>query len=186
MRKCRKKLKGWKQSCGYAQCWRITWTKSQIHYICQLNLGPDVGQWNYPKSYCSTKFLQAKNPCWEGQYYWSGRGGKKFLHPMEQPPSPSSTTATPDCHEFAQRLGKMIAEAIACCSALLHYDSASQSMVKWCWWVLLEPRVVKRINSGQGQILIKRKMKETDIVTSVQPSLLCLHRQVRSIQGEAR
>ncbi|KAG2740364.1 hypothetical protein P692DRAFT_20753508 [Suillus brevipes Sb2] len=53
---------------------------------------------------------------------------------MEPPSSPSSTiTIPPDCHEDAQRLAKMIAEAMTCRFALLHYDRASKSMVEWCW-----------------------------------------------------
>jgi hypothetical protein len=45
---------------------------------------------------------------------------------------------------------------------------------------------VKRINSAQGQIQLNEMTQETDIMTGAQPSLLCLHRQVHSIQGEAR
>ncbi|KAG1866144.1 hypothetical protein F4604DRAFT_1928154 [Suillus subluteus] len=71
---------------------------------------------------------------WMSQDLKAGRGGKKSLHPMEPPSSPSSTiTIAPNCHEFAQRSGKLIAEAMTCRFALLHYDSASKSMVEWCW-----------------------------------------------------
>ncbi|KAG2108983.1 uncharacterized protein F5147DRAFT_652560 [Suillus discolor] len=53
---------------------------------------------------------------------------------MEPPSSPSSTITTPpNCHEIAQRSGKLIAMAMTCRSALLHYDHASKSMVEWCW-----------------------------------------------------
>ncbi|KAG1894274.1 uncharacterized protein F5891DRAFT_985162 [Suillus fuscotomentosus] len=53
---------------------------------------------------------------------------------MEAPSSPSSTiTAPPDYHETAWRLAKLIAEAMTCHFALLHYDSTSKSMVEW-WW----------------------------------------------------
>ncbi|KAG1786224.1 uncharacterized protein HD556DRAFT_1507598 [Suillus plorans] len=53
---------------------------------------------------------------------------------MEPPSSPSSTiTIPPDCREDAQRLAKMITEAMTCHLALLHYDRASKSMVEWCW-----------------------------------------------------
>ncbi|KAG2740829.1 hypothetical protein P692DRAFT_20752477 [Suillus brevipes Sb2] len=53
---------------------------------------------------------------------------------MEPPSSPSSTiTAPPNDSENAMRLAKMIAEAMTCRFALLHYDSASKSMVEWCW-----------------------------------------------------
>ncbi|KAG1838157.1 hypothetical protein DFJ58DRAFT_846192 [Suillus subalutaceus] len=53
---------------------------------------------------------------------------------MEAPSSPSSTiTAPPDCRETARRLAKLIVEATFCDYALLHYDSASKSMVEW-WW----------------------------------------------------
>ncbi|KAG2752736.1 hypothetical protein P692DRAFT_20695335, partial [Suillus brevipes Sb2] len=53
---------------------------------------------------------------------------------MEPPSSPSSTITTPpSCHETAQRLGKLIAEAMTCRFALLHYDSSSKSMIEWCW-----------------------------------------------------
>ncbi|KAG1844132.1 hypothetical protein C8R48DRAFT_678544 [Suillus tomentosus] len=53
---------------------------------------------------------------------------------MEPPSSPSSTITTPpNCHEIAQRSGKLIAMAMTCRSALLHYDRASKSMVEWCW-----------------------------------------------------
>ncbi|KAG2739664.1 hypothetical protein P692DRAFT_20755022 [Suillus brevipes Sb2] len=53
---------------------------------------------------------------------------------MEPPSSPSSTiTAPPDCHETAQMLAKLSAEAMICHFALLHYDSVSKSMVEWCW-----------------------------------------------------
>ncbi|KAG2757848.1 hypothetical protein P692DRAFT_20711473 [Suillus brevipes Sb2] len=53
---------------------------------------------------------------------------------MEPPSSPCSTiTAPPDCHETSRRLAKLIAEAMTCRFALLHYDSASGSMVEWCW-----------------------------------------------------
>ncbi|KAG1846033.1 hypothetical protein F4604DRAFT_1688526 [Suillus subluteus] len=53
---------------------------------------------------------------------------------MEAPSSPSSTiTAPPDCRETARRLAKLIVEAMFCDFALLHYDSASKSMVEW-WW----------------------------------------------------
>ncbi|KAG2084381.1 uncharacterized protein F5147DRAFT_659851 [Suillus discolor] len=53
---------------------------------------------------------------------------------MEAPSSPSSTiTAPPDYHETTWRLAKLIAEAMTCRFALLHYDSASKSMVEW-WW----------------------------------------------------
>ncbi|KAG1892476.1 hypothetical protein F4604DRAFT_1672480 [Suillus subluteus] len=53
---------------------------------------------------------------------------------MEPPSSPSSIITTPPaCHETAQKLAKLIAEAKTCCFALLHYDSASESMVEWCW-----------------------------------------------------
>ncbi|KAG1767584.1 hypothetical protein EV702DRAFT_1050279 [Suillus placidus] len=53
---------------------------------------------------------------------------------MELPSSPSSTiTAPPDYHNIAQRLGRLIVEAMTSSSALLHYDNASESMVEWCW-----------------------------------------------------
>ncbi|KAG1893549.1 uncharacterized protein F5891DRAFT_985778 [Suillus fuscotomentosus] len=53
---------------------------------------------------------------------------------MDLPSSPSSIiTIPPSYHETAQRLGKMIAEAMTCRFALLHYDSSSKSMVEWCW-----------------------------------------------------
>ncbi|KAG2055215.1 hypothetical protein BDR06DRAFT_971024 [Suillus hirtellus] len=53
---------------------------------------------------------------------------------MEPPSSPSSTiTAPPNYHDVAQRLGRLIVEAMTSSSALLHYDNASQSMVEWCW-----------------------------------------------------
>ncbi|KAG2741671.1 hypothetical protein P692DRAFT_20879848 [Suillus brevipes Sb2] len=53
---------------------------------------------------------------------------------MELPSSPSSTiTAPPDCREVAQRLGRLVAEAMTASSALLHYDNASGSMIEWCW-----------------------------------------------------
>ncbi|KAG1721498.1 uncharacterized protein EDB91DRAFT_1088420 [Suillus paluster] len=53
---------------------------------------------------------------------------------MEPPSSPSSTITNPPCdHETAQRLAKLIAEAMTCCFALLHYDSVSKLMVEWCW-----------------------------------------------------
>ncbi|KAG1854517.1 hypothetical protein F4604DRAFT_1932782 [Suillus subluteus] len=53
---------------------------------------------------------------------------------MEPPSSPSSTiTAPPDNSENHRRLAKMIVEAMACSFALLHYDSASKSMVQWSW-----------------------------------------------------
>jgi hypothetical protein len=53
---------------------------------------------------------------------------------METPSSPSSTiTAPPDDHENIQRLAKLIVEAMTCRFAVLHYDSASKSMVAWCW-----------------------------------------------------
>ncbi|KAG2753241.1 hypothetical protein P692DRAFT_20723138 [Suillus brevipes Sb2] len=53
---------------------------------------------------------------------------------MDPPSSPSSTiTAAPDCREDARRLAKMIAEAMTCRFALLHYDRASKSMVEWYW-----------------------------------------------------
>ncbi|KAG1777568.1 hypothetical protein EV702DRAFT_1197180 [Suillus placidus] len=53
---------------------------------------------------------------------------------MEPPSSPSSNiTAPPDYHETSQRLAKLIAEAMTCRFALLHYDSASKSMIEWCW-----------------------------------------------------
>ncbi|KAG2112779.1 hypothetical protein DEU56DRAFT_762022 [Suillus clintonianus] len=53
---------------------------------------------------------------------------------MEAPSSPSSTiTAPPDFHEAARRLARMIAEAMTCDFALMHYDSASESMIEWYW-----------------------------------------------------
>ncbi|KAG1869345.1 hypothetical protein DFJ58DRAFT_837653 [Suillus subalutaceus] len=53
---------------------------------------------------------------------------------MEAPSSPSSTiTAPPDYHKTARRLAKLIAVAMTCRFALLHYDSASKSMIEW-WW----------------------------------------------------
>ncbi|OJA16861.1 hypothetical protein AZE42_09972 [Rhizopogon vesiculosus] len=53
---------------------------------------------------------------------------------MEAPSSPSSIiTAAPDYSETSQRLAKLIAEAMTCGFALLHYDSASKSMIEWCW-----------------------------------------------------
>ncbi|KAG2029657.1 hypothetical protein BDR03DRAFT_987618 [Suillus americanus] len=53
---------------------------------------------------------------------------------MEPPSSPSSTiTAPPDCHETAQMLAKLSAEAMICRFALLHYDRVLKSMVEWCW-----------------------------------------------------
>ncbi|KAG2126801.1 hypothetical protein DEU56DRAFT_758785 [Suillus clintonianus] len=53
---------------------------------------------------------------------------------MEPPSSPSSTiTAPPDYHDTSRRLGKLIAEAITCRFALLHYDSTSKSMIEWYW-----------------------------------------------------
>ncbi|KAG1732430.1 uncharacterized protein EDB91DRAFT_1084759 [Suillus paluster] len=53
---------------------------------------------------------------------------------MEAPFSPSSTiTAPPDYHEAARRLARMIAEAMTCNFTLMHYDSALESMIKWCW-----------------------------------------------------
>ncbi|KAG1837176.1 hypothetical protein DFJ58DRAFT_734530 [Suillus subalutaceus] len=55
---------------------------------------------------------------------------------MGPPSSPSSTiTSPPDYHETARRLAKLIAEAMTCPIALLHYDSASKSMTEWCWIV---------------------------------------------------
>ncbi|KAG2125336.1 hypothetical protein DEU56DRAFT_759366 [Suillus clintonianus] len=53
---------------------------------------------------------------------------------MEPPSSPSSTiTAPPDYRENSRRLAKLIAEAMTCRYALLHYDSASKSMIEWYW-----------------------------------------------------
>ncbi|KAG1887690.1 hypothetical protein F4604DRAFT_1916503 [Suillus subluteus] len=53
---------------------------------------------------------------------------------MEPPSSPSSTiTAPPDYRENSRRLAKLIAEAMTCRFALLHYDSASKSMIEWGW-----------------------------------------------------
>lgn len=53
---------------------------------------------------------------------------------MEPPSSPSSIiTAPPDCSETARKLAKLTVEAKTCRLALLHYDSASESMVEWCW-----------------------------------------------------
>ncbi|KAG1838001.1 hypothetical protein F4604DRAFT_1941885 [Suillus subluteus] len=71
---------------------------------------------------------------WTGHHPKSRQERKKFLHPMELPSSPSSTITAPlDCHEICQRSGKLIAEAMTCRFALLHYDRASRSMVEWCW-----------------------------------------------------
>ncbi|KAG1888620.1 hypothetical protein F4604DRAFT_1674281 [Suillus subluteus] len=53
---------------------------------------------------------------------------------MEAPSSPSSTiTAPPDYHEAARQLARMIAEAMTCDFALMHYDSVSGSIIEWCW-----------------------------------------------------
>ncbi|KAG2739367.1 hypothetical protein P692DRAFT_20756164 [Suillus brevipes Sb2] len=62
---------------------------------------------------------------------------------MEPPSSPSSIiTAPPACDEMAHRLAKLIVEAKTCRFALLHYDSASESMVEWCWPADCEGRKV--------------------------------------------
>ncbi|KAG0696651.1 hypothetical protein DFH29DRAFT_879218 [Suillus ampliporus] len=53
---------------------------------------------------------------------------------MELPSSPSSTiTAPPNYHNAAQRLAKMIVEAMTSSSTLLHYDNTSELMAEWCW-----------------------------------------------------
>jgi hypothetical protein len=50
---------------------------------------------------------------------------------MEPPSSPSSTiTAPPDYGETPRRLAKLIVEAMTCNFALLHYDSATKSMIE--------------------------------------------------------
>jgi hypothetical protein len=54
---------------------------------------------------------------------------------MEAPSSPSSIITAPlDYHETALMFTEIATEAMTCQFALLHYDSISKSMIKWCWW----------------------------------------------------